>query len=109
MFVIYYNILTAPLRGRYARAIRRQAMWTLFQYPAERINLRILKHYGYRPSAVGLLTLSYILRLPLYYVAFLKRTLTRIRVGDRGVFKEIAGKVRKRGLTGILFPFRHRS
>jgi len=62
LFVLYFNIYKAKLTGRYAKAVRNRAKNAIFHYPAERFNLKIIKHYKYDSEAIFLMILACISR-----------------------------------------------
>lgn len=106
MFIIYYNLYKARLTGKYSTAVKKRAKETIFHYPVEKINFKILKHYHYAPDAIWLMSLSYIkylLRVPRYYVSLIRRLLKAIR--DRELSSLIA-KHKLRGIVTKFLPFR---
>jgi glycosyltransferase involved in cell wall biosynthesis len=111
LFILYYNLYKAELPGKYAKAVRKRAKETIFHYPVERINLKILRHYDYSLEAIILMFLSYILgrckaMARFYYISIFWRTIIMVRNGEFSEFKKKLSIARKRGLLHIIFPFR---
>ncbi len=110
MFVIHYNLFKADLNGKYVQAVKKRARETIFDWPAERINFKILRHYHYAPDAIWLMSLSYIkhlLRLPRYYVRYyvslFRRLLRAIRNRE---LSSLIAKHKRSGILKMLSPFR---
>lgn len=119
-FFIYYNIYTADLKGKYADAVKQRAKEEIFYYRIKSINVKLLKHYGFAPSAVYLYFKNYLLwrlrklnPLNFYYFRVIKRVLAKIKSGDTinlgKLNHKFTEKVRERGLfyviRRILNPF----
>ena len=111
-FMAHYNIYKVKLKGIYADAVKTRAKESIYEYPVEKINLMILKHYNYSKDAIWLMFCSYlvglyrrIFYLPRYYCSLGRRLLRAIR--DKEISQLIANQ-KARGIRRILrliFPF----
>ena len=122
LFMIYFNLSQAKLGGRYSRTVKKRARQTLFQYPMNAINPKILRYYHYHPKAVWMMFLSYVLYLahstrrsyirlgPVYENygrGILRRSIPYLRSGRMAQgFEKLLSKIKKHGLVHVLFPFR---
>lgn len=116
-FIIHYNLYRAKLEGKYAQAMKKRAKEIIFHYPVERINLKIIRHYNYKPEVILLMFLSYalhLIKLPLklprryvrYYIDIFQRAILKTGNKEPLGFKRILLTVREQGLRRCLFPFR---
>jgi glycosyltransferase involved in cell wall biosynthesis len=110
LFIIYYNLYKSDLSGKYAQAVKKRAKDMIFEYPVEKINMRILRHYHYAPDAIWLMGVSYLLHLlrwPMYFVNLVQRLRYRLANEDPvQVWHDLQLKFKKRGLFRSLFPSR---
>jgi len=109
-FVIYYNLYKADLNGKYAQAVKQRARETIFHFPVEKINLKILKHYNYSKDAIRLMLCSYLVGLyrrsfdlPRHYYSFGRRLLRAIRDRELSQFLQQARGLRR--FLRAIFPF----
>lgn len=105
MFVIHYSLYKAKLTGKYAAAVKKRARETIFHYPVDRMNWRILRHYHYAPDAIWLMSLSYakgwkghVRRYPAHYVSLLRHF---FQAAERGELSSLVAKHKARGVRGV--------
>ncbi len=108
LFIVYYNLYKADLKGKHAYASKRRAKEMLFDYPVEKFNWKILQHYHYAPDAIWLTSMSHLLyrfRLPVYYVRCVRRLAYRLRHDHAAqVWSDLRSKFKARGVFRSLFP-----
>lgn len=109
MFVIFYNLYSAELKGPYARAVKKRARETIFLYTLRSMNMKIIRHYGYKPEVIGLMLASWTLYYARYYGRVLRRIKRVIVNNDSAALREIVAKVKERGLLHSVLPFVIRS
>ena len=113
LFVLMYNVYKADLKGKYSYAAKKRAKEIIFRWPAERINLKLLKHYRFKPEATYLLTKSFLIgfwknikKIKHYTTKYLKMA---IRDGDyteiSRLYHNCREQVRERGFFSILMRY----
>jgi glycosyltransferase involved in cell wall biosynthesis len=107
-FFILYNIYKANLCGKYSRAVKKRALGTIFQYPVEKINIKIIHHYDSKPDVILFMAVSYIFHLlkrPMYFVKLFRKLLYRLaNEQPTEVLNDLSSKLKQPGLIRILFP-----
>jgi hypothetical protein len=86
LFMLMFNIYSSNLNGKYANVVKNRAKyWLIFYYPVERFNIKILKHYEYSFTAIGLMLASYLYSLLTrnYFSILLKIMFRTIK--DKGI------------------------
>ena len=109
MFIIFYNLYSAELKGPYARAVKKRARETIFLYTLSSMNMKIIRHYGYKPEVIGLMLASWVLYYARYYGRVLRGIKRVIVNNDSAALREIVAKVKERGLLRSVLPFVIRS
>lgn len=106
LFMLMFNIYSSDLNGKYAKEVKKRAKyWAIFNYPVERFNIKILKHYKYDYRAVLLMSSSYTYSLLTrnFYVLFSKRVYLIIRNhGLNYLIEKVKIKSKERGLSFYL-------
>lgn len=98
MFIIHYNLYRAELRGKYAGAVRQPAKETLFHYPLNTINRKIVRHYRYAPRAILFMGFSYLTYCARYYLRVL-RSLKQIVIDRNSTeLARVTARLRERGI-----------
>jgi glycosyltransferase involved in cell wall biosynthesis len=110
LFVVYYNLYKANLTGKYATAVKKRAKQSLFEFPVEKMNFKILKYYDYDLAAVFIMSLAYAKRCLLQYPAYYRWVFKKLRSDVKsGKLREVIARKKEQGMRGLfdsLFPFR---
>jgi glycosyltransferase involved in cell wall biosynthesis len=105
MFIIFYNLHSAKLSGKHARAVKKRARETIFVYALDSINVKIMRHYRYRIEVVWLMLTCWALYYARYYGRMFKRIKRVLVNNDANQVQEIVAKVKERGLLRSVLPF----